>query len=343
MRRNNDRPSMSYSAQPYTPLMKQLLFVVVLLASACGGSKSPTAPSTPPVTPVPPTPPAITTITGNVMATNGGQMLQGVSVVSSTSTVQTDASGAYVFRFTGAGGSGSFPVTIEGPGIVTRQTRIGLNSHAVSVLGVFSLNNGFDLTYYRNLARGAVNFAPPRDIRPWTRNPIIYIHTVDDRDRALDPQALAIAESTIRETIGAWTGGRLRVDSVEYGNEDREARAQTISVTWGGDSSDYCGRVTVPGFEGTVIELDTRTPGCRCAGLAVDPAVVRHELGHALGYYHTTERNDLMFPIRSGSCQMTLSAKEREYAGYMYSRPRLNADPDIDPPTAVNLAPMRVR
>lgn len=185
--------------------------------------------------------------------------------------------------------------------------------------------------YYNQLARAGTG----RATRAWTRNPLLYIHTVDDQNRALDPQALVLAESIIRDTIGLWTGGRLQIAGVEYGNEDREGRAGTISVTWGGSSSELCGEVTVIGFEGTVIRMDTRTPGCRCAGLAIDPAVVRHELGHALGFTHTDRRDDLMNPTRSGSCAMTLSSREQQYANYMYSRPRGNTPVDNDPSTTV--------
>jgi hypothetical protein len=54
------------------------------------------------------------------------------------------------------------------------------------------------------------------------------------------------------------------------------------------------------------------------------------QLAHASFDYPAT-REDLMYPVRSGSCTRTLSAQEREYAGYLYSRPVGNTDPDDDP------------
>jgi hypothetical protein len=311
--------------------MKGLLLGVALLSIGCGTDKTPTTPTPtpPPTTPVVDPGPVITTITGSVVDTDTGAPLGGISVVTSTSTMITDPAGRFTFRFFGPGGT-NFPVRIEGPAIVTRETQFSVTSHAVPPLSVFP--RSWDADYYNQLARAGTG----RETRAWTRNPVLYIHTVDDQNRALDPQALALAESTIRDTIGLWTGGRLQIASVEYGNEDREGRAGTISMTWGGSNSvDLCGQVTLVGFEGTVIRMDTRTPGCRCAGLAIDPAVVRHELGHALGFTHTNRRDDVMNPTRSGSCAMTLSSREQQYANYMYSRPRGNTPIDNDPFTTV--------
>jgi Matrixin len=321
--------------------LRWLVIGITVITAGCGGQQTPSAPSAPSI-PAPSVPevPQATTITGSISATNGGQPLAGITVESSSSTVITNAQGVFSFHFSGTAAPYSFPVTVSGPGVVTRKTHLNFASRNNVALGLFSLANGFDMAYYRELARGGGLDRSPRELRPWTSDPSIYIHTVDDRNRALDPQALSIVETTIRDTIGLWTGGRLKIAAVEYGNEDRQGRAGWISVTWGGENTiDYCGFATAIGLEGTVIELDTRTPGCRCAGLAVDPAVVRHELGHALGFSHTSQSGDVMFPTRSGSCQSTLSAREREYAAYAYSRPRGNTDPDDDPAAAVFAVP----
>jgi hypothetical protein len=44
-----------------------------------------------------------------------------------------------------------------------------------------------------------------------------------------------------------------------------------------------------------------------------------------------------------GNTSMTLSAREREYAAYLYSRPVGNTDPDNDPSGTVFLSPRLVR
>lgn len=312
------------------------------IAVACGGPTSTPLTPTPPPTPAP-TPPATTTIRGTVTATNGGSPLAGLSIITSTATRTTDAAGAFSFTFSGAGTDGTFPVTISGPSIVTRQTRFRLNTHDVASLTAFSLDRGFDLNYYRQLAFGASDFPQPVSLRRWTRNPSVYIRTIGDAGRALDPQALDIAQSTMADTIGLWTGGQLRVATFERGTETREGQAGWLTVLWRNtDTVDTCGQANV-GVEGGTIEIDPSTPGCRCAGIAIDPAVVRHELGHAMGIWHSSTSTDVMYPKRSGSCSLTLSAREREYAAYMYSRPVGNSDPDNDPSTSVFARPLTIR
>jgi len=323
---------------------RSLVVVVVTgMTIACGGSSTPVTPTSPTPPAAPPPPPATTTISGTVTATNGGQPLSGISVITSTATRTTDAAGAFSFTFSGAGSDASFPVTISSPSIITRTTRFRLNTHEVVALSAFSLDRGFDLTYFRQLARAAIDEPQLSPIRRWTRNPSVYIRTVADNGRALDPQALDIVQTTITETIGLWTAGQLRVASFERGTDTREGVAGWLTVQWkSSGASESCGQAHV-GVEGGLLEIEPGVPGCRCAGLAIDPAVVRHELGHSMGFWHTDSPGDLMTKVRTGSCGMTLSAREREYAAYLYSRPVGNTDPDNDPGTAVFVRPEMVR
>jgi hypothetical protein len=311
--------------------------LMVALLTGCGSATSPT-PTPPPTSPTLPPPPATTTISGTVTATNGGQPLAGLSVITSTATRTTDAAGAFSFTFAGAGTDSIFLVTINGPSVVSRTTYFRLNTHSGIALSVFSLDQGFDLTYFRQLARGVLDGSSLRPIRRWTRNPSIYIRTIADNGRAIDPQALDIVESTIRDTIGDWTGGQLSVASVERGTDTRESVGGWLTVKWASGSSEECGQATV-GVEGGTVQIEPGTPGCRCAGLAIDPAVVRHEFGHAMGMFHTDRTEDVMYPRRSGSCSMTLSTREKEYAAYIYSRSVGNTDPDNDPATTVFSVP----
>lgn len=57
-----------------------------------------------------------------------------------------------------------------------------------------------------------------------------------------------------------------------------------------------------------------------------------HEVGHALGYFHVSDKNSVMYPFAPGNCPPgDLSPSEAYHAAIAYSRPRGNTDPDNDP------------
>ncbi len=85
-----------------------------------------------------------------------------------------------------------------------------------------------------------------------------------------------------------------------------------------------CGRAAVGG---DLITLFPKTPGCRCTGgPAVSLSTIKHELGHALGYWHTDSRLDLMYYLFE-SCDSNPSEREKFHAIVAYSRPIGSLDP----------------
>ena len=72
------------------------------------------------------------------------------------------------------------------------------------------------------------------------------------------------------------------------------------------------------------------------------PWLVRHELGHAFGYWHTDNPTDVMYGIAGLGCEGMPSARERYHAAIAYSRPVGNRDPDDDTSTATILSLPRV-
>ena len=72
--------------------------------------------------------------------------------------------------------------------------------------------------------------------------------------------------------------------------------------------------------------------------------VVRHELGHVYGYWHTGSPADVMdggeWPDES--CDLRPSPREVEHAKYMYSRTAGNTDPDTDPSATILREPRTI-
>jgi hypothetical protein len=118
-----------------------------------------------------------------------------------------------------------------------------------------------------------------------------------------------------------------------------------LTVVWPGEvaADRVCGRADV-GRPGGTLQLWVPTAAaCGCNGTtAIRPRMIRHELGHAMGFWHTDNAADIM-TAASGVCDAMPSARELQAAAIAYARPVGNTDPDVDPAGAVTLAPMSVR
>lgn len=310
---------------------KNLLILAALFVSACS-STSPTAPSP---TPTPtPTPPAQATLTGHVSATNGGQALGGLSVDIGGQTVQTDASGT--FRST-ATPTASMRAILSGAGIVPRTVYLAAGvSREVAVDAIAP--GAFDMTFYRAFVRNATQ-GQLQPLRRLARAPLVYVRTVDDAGAAIDPTTIRTTIDAVWSVGTSWTGGAFGIVDVPSGTEDHTGQAGWLTVTWlHTPDPAYCGLSDV-GRDGGAIVL-SRNPSCACGASAMQPSTVRHELGHAFGFYHTGDAGDLMSGLGS-RCDQQPSARELYHAAIAYKRPVGNADPDVDPASAVNLAPMR--
>ena len=119
-------------------------------------------------------------------------------------------------------------------------------------------------------------------------------------------------------------GETFGVIGIMRGTETRERVPGWITVKWTSDPpAGSCGRSTV-GVDGGFIELNV-SGACSCGKASrVYPRLIRHELGHAMGYYHTDDPDDVMFgrAISSAQCEATPSERERRLARFVHAELR---------------------
>jgi len=313
----------------------------ICVLSACGSS--PTAPVTATVsTPATTTQPTTYTISGNLSATNGGQGIAGATVSIGNSTTMTGSVGG--FSLSTPVTSVTLSVSIAGGGLVTRSTQVS-NGNRFLTLDAISQSGGFDLKFYRELVRNGLE-APDAllPIEVWHVAPLVYLQTNDTDGHAVDPTLIDFAESTTGIALSDWTGGKFASLQVTRGTDTREFVSGWITIKWNNQNGvPYCGEAH-PG-NGGWINFAERTPGCRCAGQPAVPApVIKHELGHMMGFWHTDSPADVMYyQADAGSCNTDISAREKYHAAIALKRPNGNLDPDVDPTSVLNEVPARVR
>lgn len=295
--------------------MKRLAIVALLFVVGCSG-KAPTAP-TMPVAPIPPVPaPQTFTLTGTIISSNGGSignvsvLVGGVAAAVSGNTFSVTLPAPQIAS-----------VIVTGESIITRATVAAVPGTTIVQL----FGTGFDLKFYRELVRDYAdgNLLP---IQRWTQAPRIYLQTVDDRNAPVDVRVLNDVAAAMENVAGALAGDRFGLAGIERGTASRETEPGWITVKWvSSTEGTTCGNTNMVGQErGGIIRIWYRHGGCRCT-----TTIAQHELGHAMGYTHTSGTNELMSnPLTCGS---TPSQREREYMRYAYSRPVGNLDPDRDP------------
>lgn len=181
----------------------------------------------------------------------------------------------------------------------------------------------FSLAFYRLFALdGYDTHGVLRPLHRRTEAPIIYLMTIDQQARAIDAQLLERAASIM---IAGMTEWRLPfgIAGVERGTENI-GRSNQITVTWNSDSNaPACGATS---GDNQTITLYFRRQECLCAG-NLRARTIKHELGHALGFTHTGDSQDLMSGLQDTRCDQAPSDREVFHAAVAYQRPIGSLDP----------------
>jgi Matrixin len=307
--------------------------LVVLVACGGGGGGGTPAPTP---TPTPPTPPADNwVINGQVVAYGTNTPVAGARVApGSGSSTTADGSGNFRLSSTQPPSTQPIAVKVEADGHITRDTYLRYQAGTRDGARIDLIRNAapFSLSFFNALVRG--EYHDLDELTPVLRlqtSPKFYVRTIDQNGRAVEPEVLNVVLPAIRGAVTDWTSGMLSVSTLETGTQTRPRTEGWIVVNITRNySSEYCGAAYVGSTQGEIELVNDR---CNCGSNKISGAIVAHEVGHALGFWHVSDRGSLMYPYVPGNCPPgNLSASERYHSALAYSRTRGNMDPDKDQP-----------
>ena len=309
--------------RPLVPL--PLLFVVV----ACGGSdSSPGAPSPMPA------PPGTWRISGTVVDTLSGDAVPGATLsFSGAAPIPVSNGGSWMIE--GTGTSTNQAVTISAAGYLTRETTVRWDSGGRNDvrLDLITDRAPFMLPFFRQFARNG--FEEPdslRAIRRWTRQPNFYVDARNPQtQQPLSSSEVAAIQNAIRQAVPQVTGGQFEAGTIEIASQSRARRSDYVNVVFVHEpDADYCGQALVGANPG---EITMNYDVCRSTCGAFSPETLAHEVGHAMGFWHTAGPG-IMHPDRVRRCSnLQFSEAERVHARVAYARAPGNTDTDHDPST----------
>ena len=316
-------------------MIRRVVACLILAAAACGGG--PNTPTPAPPAPTPPTPPPaqgnLWTVGGRVVVMGDGSGVAATVVSELGPGTQSDASGAFRVAGNTASQGSVHGFTIDAARYLPHKAyiRYAAGERQNIVFDLIPLAAPFSIDFYRALVRrGSETPGALEPLRRWTTNPRVFVRTVDQNGRPIEPEVMDLVVRTIPESVRVWTGGRLSVAVLETGPETRPLTNGWIRVNIERDpAARYCGVANVGANPGDITLYDDR---CSCGSVKISGGLVAHEVGHALGFWHVPDRRHVMYDTIAASCPATEpSPEERFHAAIAYQRPRGNVDPDVDP------------
>jgi hypothetical protein len=275
------------------------------------------------------------TVSGVVVAQTDRTPVAGATVTLAGVARATDASGAFTLE--GVPDSGPGGLTVQAPGHLLRGVALQL-APSRSGLTVDVLRDAapFSLFFYRSFVRNALESATLLETRRWTMAPsFFFVTTTLDTEVTVPPEIIQQIQDNFARSVVDLSGGRYQVAAFESGPEAPEPQEGWVVVTFASQLfGGALGRSSVGGNMGTIdLRYDPGLPsnsttnphGCSSPLLAI----ADHEITHTMGFWHTL---DVFNDTFSGpSCSGARPDYVRYHADVMYSRPRGNRDPDIDP------------
>jgi len=323
--------------------------MLVLGLSACGsGTPGTQSKPTTPTTPTAPTTPANTwSAAGRVTSLATSQGVGGATVTPgwSLAPVNADGDGNYQLGDVQNPPSTPYPVTVSAAGYVShdvwitwaRGPRTGVDIDLIRDAAPFSMD------FYRQFVRDTFDndSGAPFPVLRWTSAPSFYVH-IDQTGKPIEPtEVLPVTLDAIQRAVPLFTGGLYQAAAIEVGTDVRPATPGWINVDIQRvdvrtATSIICGQAYVGANPGTItLYYDA----CPCTGNKVPGDITVHEVGHALGFFHVSDKNSVMYPQIQGNCPRpgNLSPAEQFHAKIAYSRPRGNTEPDHNPSNAGTL------